>query len=270
MYSATGLDFLSRHTRHGVEAFVFLGWLTPLLAIGGLVLLLARRELRLAAALGIGAVVPVLLALGTHFPLYSPLWHAFPPLRYPRVPERLMPIACLCLAALLAIAIDWGVRRPEAQRMPRLALGAIVAVVLLADLHVRAFHPSAADGVQRGLRGREARAEGSPRRGAGVHARHPLRQRLPLLRAARAARAAARLLDDGAAEAPTWSPATSSRSTAATGRRAWPTASGSSRPRRSHCTEASTSTTRSSRTRPGWPGGGWSPTGGGRRRPTAR
>ena len=145
VYSATGLDFLSRHTRHGVEAFVFLGWLTPLLALAGLVLLVVGRELRLAVALGIGAVVPVLLALGTHFPLYTPLWHAFPPLRYPRVPERLMPIACLCLAGLLAIALDRLVRRPEARRLPPLALAAIVAVALFADLHVRAFHGSAAD-----------------------------------------------------------------------------------------------------------------------------
>jgi hypothetical protein len=145
VYSATGLDFVTRHARHGVEAFVFLGWLTPLVAIGGLVLLVLGRELRLAVVLGVGAVVPVLLALGTHFPLYSPLWHVFPPLRYPRVPERLMPIACLCIAALLAVAVDWGLRRPEARGVAPLALGAIVAVVLLADLHVRAFHGSAAD-----------------------------------------------------------------------------------------------------------------------------
>jgi hypothetical protein len=145
VYSATGLDFLSRHARHGVEAFVFLGWVTPLLAIAGLVLLLVGRELRLAVALGVGAIVPILLALGTHFPVYSPLWHAFAPLRYPRVPERLMPIACLCLAALLAIALDRGLRRPEVQRLPVVALAAVVAVVLFADLHVRAFHASAAD-----------------------------------------------------------------------------------------------------------------------------
>ena len=145
VYSATGLDFLSRHARHGVEAFVFLGWLTPILAIAGLVLLVLGRETRLAIALGVGAVVPVLLALGTHFPLYSPLWHAFPPLRYPRVPERLLPIACLCLAALVAVAVDRGLRRPEAGKAPPLALAAVVAVVLLADLHVRMFHASAAD-----------------------------------------------------------------------------------------------------------------------------
>ncbi|HZO63118.1 MAG TPA: hypothetical protein VFB35_09080, partial [Gaiellaceae bacterium] len=144
-YSATGVDFLSRHTRHGVEAFVFLGWLTPLLAIAGLVLLAVSRRHGLALVLGVGAVVPILLALGTHFPLYSTIWHHFPPLRYPRVPERLMPIACLCLAALLAFAVDWALERPEAARVPPLALGAVVAVVLVADLHVRAFHGSAAD-----------------------------------------------------------------------------------------------------------------------------
>ena len=40
--------------------------------------------------------MPALLALGTHTPLYEPLWNALPPLRFPRVPERLLPIACLC------------------------------------------------------------------------------------------------------------------------------------------------------------------------------
>ena len=57
-----------------------------------------------------------------------------------------MPIACLCLAGLLAIALDRLVRRPEARRVPPLALAAIVAVVLFADLHVRAFHGSMAHG----------------------------------------------------------------------------------------------------------------------------
>jgi hypothetical protein len=57
-----------------------------------------------------------------------------------------MPIACLCLAALLAIALDWLVRRPETRRVPAVVLAAVVAVVLFADLHVRAFRSSAADG----------------------------------------------------------------------------------------------------------------------------
>jgi hypothetical protein len=145
VYSATGVDFVSRHVGGNAEAFVFLGWLTPIVAIAGFVVL-ARGDRWLASALGIGAIVPVLLAFGTHNPLYGPLWHAFPPLRYPRVPERLMPIACLALAALVGFAIDAGLRRPEARRIPRIAIVAIVVVVLLADLHVRAFRASAADG----------------------------------------------------------------------------------------------------------------------------
>lgn len=145
LYSADGGDLVSRHVRHGVEAFVFLGWLTPLVALAGLSLLVRRRDWWLAAALGLGAFVPILLAFGTRLPLYSPLWHALPPLRYPRVPERLMPIACLALAALVALALEEGLKRPQATRIPRIALAAIVAVVLLADLHVRAFHATTAD-----------------------------------------------------------------------------------------------------------------------------
>jgi hypothetical protein len=145
LYSADGLDLFSRNVRHGAEAFVFLGWLTPLAAIAGFVLLARRRERGLAIALGLGALLPVLFALGTHFPLYAPLWHVLPPLRYPRVPERLMPIACLALAALVALAVEEGLHRREARRIPRIALAVIVAVVLLADLHVRAFKASAAD-----------------------------------------------------------------------------------------------------------------------------
>jgi hypothetical protein len=145
VYSATGLDFLTRHIRHDAEAFVFLGWVTPLVAIAGLVVLVRRREDALACILGFGALVPIALALGTHFPLYAPLWHAFPPLRYPRVPERLMPIACLAIAALVAVAVDAGLLRRRARRIPRLALAAAVAVALLADLHVRVFDASAAD-----------------------------------------------------------------------------------------------------------------------------
>src|SRR5439155_2579333 len=61
--------------------------------------------------LAVGAVVPVLLALGTHFPLYATVWHHFPPLRYPRVPERELPVACLAIAALAAFAVAWTARR---------------------------------------------------------------------------------------------------------------------------------------------------------------
>ena len=145
VYSASGIDFVSRHADGNAEEFVFLGWLTPLTAIAGFILL-AFIDRWLASALLAGAVVPIFLAFGTHNPLYAPLWHALPPLRYPRVPERLMPIACLALAALVAFAIDAGLRRREVLRVPRLALAAVVAVALLADLHVRVFEASGADG----------------------------------------------------------------------------------------------------------------------------
>ena len=135
-YSATGLDFVTRHPRHGLESFVFLGWLTPLLALAGLVLLLGARRFGLAAALAIGAVVPILLALGTHFPLYSTLWHHLAPLRYPRVPERLMPVACLAIAALVAFALA---------RVRWLALVAALLVLVAADLRVSVYEAAAAD-----------------------------------------------------------------------------------------------------------------------------
>jgi hypothetical protein len=149
VYSATGLDLVTRHARHGSEAFVFLGWLTPLVAIAGLVILARTGRGLLAIALGLGAAVPVFLAFGTHNPVYRALWHVFPPLRYPRVPERMLPVACLAIAGLVAVTVDWAVRRKEARRVPTLVLAAIVAVLLLADLHVRVFRPSAADASNR-------------------------------------------------------------------------------------------------------------------------
>ncbi|HSC51350.1 MAG TPA: hypothetical protein VLD16_13895, partial [Gaiellaceae bacterium] len=133
-YSATGLDFVTRHPRHGLESFVFLGWLVPLLALAGLVLLVLARRWWLAVVLAVGALVPMLLALGTHFPLYSTLWHHLAPLRYPRVPERFMPVACLCLAALVAVA---------AARL-RWILVAVLLVVVAADLRVSIYDAAAA------------------------------------------------------------------------------------------------------------------------------
>jgi hypothetical protein len=127
-YSADGLDFVTRHRRHGQESFVFVGWLTPLLAVAGLIVVLRARRYGLALALAIGAVVPTLLALGTHFPLYSWLWHHFSPLRYPRVPEREFPVACLALAALVGFAVA---------KVSRLALvTALVLVALFLDLRI--------------------------------------------------------------------------------------------------------------------------------------
>ena len=135
-YSANGLDFVTRHPRHGLESFVFLGWLTPLLALAGLALLLRARRSGLALALALGALVPILLAFGTNLPLYSFLWHHFAPLRYPRVPERQLPVACLALAALAAFAVT---------RLRSALLVPLVLVAVAADLHVRVYDAAAAD-----------------------------------------------------------------------------------------------------------------------------
>jgi hypothetical protein len=132
-FSAEWSDFVDRGHRGASEEFVFLGWLTPLVALAGLVVL-ARRRRGLAALLGTAVVVPVLLALGTNLPLYETVWDAFPPLRFARVPERLLPVAVLALAALAALAVA---------RRPLLAAGALVLVT--ADLAVMPLAPAAAD-----------------------------------------------------------------------------------------------------------------------------
>lgn len=141
-YSADWLDLVSRGRRGGFEQFVYLGWLTPLLAAAGLVLL-ARRQRGLAALLGFGAVVPVLLALGTHFPLYELVRDVLPPFRGPRVPGRLLPIADLALAALAAVAVAFGVERVRKGR--RTVVAAALVVLVAADLTVFPLHSSAAD-----------------------------------------------------------------------------------------------------------------------------
>src|SRR5213076_888324 len=95
-------------------------------------LLLRARRYALAALLALGVAIPVVLALGTNTPLYSPLWHALPPFRFPRVPERLLPIACLCLAALVAFALARA----------RAVLVVIAIALLFLDLHVHAYRRS--------------------------------------------------------------------------------------------------------------------------------
>src|SRR4051794_5293910 len=132
-YSAHLGDLFSRHLDHGrSEQFIFLGWLAPLLALAGLILLVRARRYALGALLAVGVVVPVVLALGTNTPIYSPLWHALPPFRFPRVPERLLPIASLCLAALVAFALARA----------RTAAVVIVIALLFVDLHVHLYRQS--------------------------------------------------------------------------------------------------------------------------------
>ena len=134
-YSADPSDLVSRHA-HEIEQFIYLGLTVLVLALVGLALLLASRRRGLAAVLGLGALVPALLALGANLPGYETLWRHLPGLRNTRVPERLMPVACLALAALVAVAVSRA-------RWPGTA--ALVALVLVVDLRVGVFHQTAAD-----------------------------------------------------------------------------------------------------------------------------
>lgn len=141
-FSASPIDFLSRWRLHGSERFVFLGWLLPVLAAAGLVLL-ARRRRGLAILLGLAVLLPPLLALGTNLPHYETVRDVFPPLRYPRVPGRFLPLANLALAALAAVAVAGVVARFEGRR--RLAIGAAFLALVAADLLVFPLRSSEAD-----------------------------------------------------------------------------------------------------------------------------
>ena len=66
-YSATLGDFVTRNPDE-FERFIYLGWLLPLLALAGVGCLCFRNTIsssrRLALVLGLGTLVPCLLALG--------------------------------------------------------------------------------------------------------------------------------------------------------------------------------------------------------------
>jgi hypothetical protein len=147
-YSADLADFVSREPRHGLEAFVFVGWLVPLLAAAGA--WLARSHL--TAVLAAGAAVPMILALGGNLPGYEQVWEALPGLGSTRVPGRLMVIACLAFAGLVALAVS---RAPW--RWAPLVVLLLVAIDLRAG--VTAYRPTAADEDNRAYAALE-RAEG--------------------------------------------------------------------------------------------------------------
>ncbi|HEX4930745.1 MAG TPA: hypothetical protein VFV62_08530 [Gaiellaceae bacterium] len=142
-YSASLGDFVGRNPGE-FERFVYLGWLLPVIAIAGVGCLCFRNTSpsarRLALVLGLGAIVPCLLALGSNLPGYGLLWRNTP-LHATRVPERLLPIACLCLAALAAAAIACV---SETQGRSRL-VAAVAAIVVAADLWVPLYDPLVAD-----------------------------------------------------------------------------------------------------------------------------
>jgi hypothetical protein len=142
-YSAEPIDFLDRWHASPNEELVYLGWLTPALAIAGLVVLARGRRRGLALLLGLATLVPILLAFGTNLPLYGPLRSILPPLENVRVPGRLLPVADLALAALAAIAAGWILARAGARRAA--AAGATLVVLVLADLTIMPFAPTPGD-----------------------------------------------------------------------------------------------------------------------------
>ncbi len=152
-YSAELSDFVTRGVGAGIEEFVFLGWLTPLVALAGLWAI--RRRSGLAWFLGLAAVLPCVLALGSNAPLYEPLWRALPQLRFARVPERLLPVSALAIAALVALAFDRVARRTSVGNRVA-ALGAVAIALLALDVRVPVFgavepdRPSAAYAAVRG------------------------------------------------------------------------------------------------------------------------
>jgi hypothetical protein len=137
-YSADVLDFLARDPRHGLESAVLVGWLLPLVAVVGAVAVVLQGRYGLAAALFVGVAAPCVLAFGANLPGYRTLWENVPGLQDTRVPGRLMPIACLCLAALVGIAAD-------RLRRPALVAGLLVLLALDLRLGVTRYRPTAAD-----------------------------------------------------------------------------------------------------------------------------
>ncbi len=188
-YSAELRDLLSRHQPQELEGFVYLGWTVQLIALAGLAVLLAQRRWGLSLALGLGALVPMLFALGANLAGYHALWRHLPGLRHTRVPERLMPIACLALAALVAVAVS---------RLRWPGTAAMVCLLLLVDLRIGLFHATAADEHNRAY----AALRGEP---AGRLLELPVFPPgaqdacgLPLLPNAGSPRGAGRVHDDGA------------------------------------------------------------------------
>jgi hypothetical protein len=145
-YSAELSDFVTRGVGSGIEELVFVGWLTPLVALAGIAGL--RRQSGLAALLAGAVLVPCVLALGSNLPGYEALWRLVPGLDSTRVPERLMPIASLALAALVAVAIDRVLTTLvliQHKRLTSLVVGGLL-LLLAVDLRVPAFGAVAADG----------------------------------------------------------------------------------------------------------------------------
>ena len=134
-FSASASDFFSRNT-DDLEQVVYLG-----LTVVGLAARRAHRP-RLTAATRPrpgprpGRSRPDPLRARSHLPGYETVWRHLPGLHHTRVPERLMPVACLALAALLAIALS---------RLPWPGIAAMAALLLVVELPLGMFNETAAD-----------------------------------------------------------------------------------------------------------------------------
>ena len=182
--SAEPLDVLSRWRLDGLEDFVYVGWLTPLLAAVGAVLLWRSGRSGLAVVLGIRCARAAAPGPRHQPPALRSALARSATLRYPRVPGRLMPIADLAIAALLAVTVArlvaaaggarprWGwccSSRPTLPSFPSLTL-----------LPIKTTKRTP----------RSGRSPGPPARATAVRPQRPLRKRLRLLRAPGAAGAA--------------------------------------------------------------------------------
>ena len=143
-YSAELSDFVTRGVGSGVEELVFVGWLTPLVALVGLVATRRRRGLATCS------VFPCCCRASSRSaptcPGYETLWHRLPGLDATRVPERFMPIACLALrcprrARHRPPGNAWG----EPHVVPTALVACVAVVVLAVDLRVPVFGAVAAD-----------------------------------------------------------------------------------------------------------------------------
>jgi hypothetical protein len=89
----------------------FVGFTAAALAVSALWLARRSRDVRLFAAVTLGGLV---LALGTHTPVYRPLYAWLPLVEKARTPAMAIAIAQLGIAALAALALQaWTSKRPR-------------------------------------------------------------------------------------------------------------------------------------------------------------
>ena len=143
-YSATLGDLVTARP-DGFEQFVYLGWLRPSLALAGLGCLCFRNTISSSrgsrSCSGSARSLPFLLALGRTSPATAPLAE-YTSACAPRVPERMLPIACLCLAALRRRSRSLVFQKHKFGRGSSLR---VAAVLVAADLRVPLYDPLNAD-----------------------------------------------------------------------------------------------------------------------------